>query len=330
MKKILVLGSNSFSGSSFTDFLLKKKIKVYGVSRSKQPANFLLRYSDNKYKDKNFKFYKLDINKDAKKIIQIVKKFKIEYIINFAAQGMVAQSWDNPLHWYNTNILSQVRLLDELVKYGSIKKYLNFTTPEVYGSTKKSIKENFNFTPSTPYAISRAAFDLHLKSYCQTYNFPVIFTRAANVYGPNQQLYRVIPKAISYFKMKRIFKLEGGGLSKRSFIYIDDVSEALYKIIKFGSIISTYHISTNELKSIKSLINYIAKSLGVNPKKYIKNSKERLGKDHSYNLDNKKLSGELNWHPQTDLEKGIKKTIKWIENNYDTISKSSFEYIHKK
>jgi dTDP-glucose 4,6-dehydratase len=330
MKKILILGSNSFSGSSFANFLLKKKIKVYGVSRSKEPANFLISYANNKFRKENFKFFQLDINKDSTKIIELIKRYKIEYIINFVAQGMVAESWKKPLDWYETNVISQVKFLDKIIAYGKIKKYVNFTTPEVYGSTDKLIKESFNFAPSTPYAISRAAFDFHLKAYSNAYNFPVIFTRAANVYGPNQQLYRVIPKAISFFKMHKKFQLDGGGVSKRSFIYIEDVCEALFKIIKNGSINNTYHISTDELISVKSLILSIAKLINIDPKQYIQNNIDRLGKDHTYSLDNKKLKKELNWSPRIKLKDGILKTVKWIDNNFDEIKNSSFEYKHKK
>ena len=117
-------------------------------------------------KDIRFKFYQLDINKDLKKLIELINFSKPEYIVNFASQGMVAESWLNPTHWYQTNIVSQVALHDELRKRKFIKKYVHVTTPEVYGSTDSGwIKENFNFSPSTPYAVSRAACDLHLMSF---------------------------------------------------------------------------------------------------------------------------------------------------------------------
>ena len=93
-------------------------------------------------------------------------KFKPEYIVNFASQGMVAESWLNPVHWYQTNIVSQVALHDELRKRKFIKKYVHVTTPEVYGSTNDGwIEEKKNFNPTTPYAVSRAACDMHFKSF---------------------------------------------------------------------------------------------------------------------------------------------------------------------
>ena len=142
MRKILVIGSNSFAGSDFIDFLLNKKFKVFGVSRKKEINKEYLRYKSNKNL-KKFKFKKINLNakNDLKKLIKLIKKEKIKYIINFAAQGMVAESWIRPEDWYLTNVVSNSILIKELSKL-KIKKYLNFTTPEVYGHTTSLKKES--------------------------------------------------------------------------------------------------------------------------------------------------------------------------------------------
>ena len=140
MKKIiLVIGSNSLSGSHFVNLLLKKNFKVIGISRSKEPIKCYLPYKDNE-KFYNFKFYRKDLNKNLTEIIKIISKNKIKYIVNFASQGMVAESWENPKDWYLTNTLSQINFFQELKKK-NIKKYLHISTPEVYGSSKKKIYE---------------------------------------------------------------------------------------------------------------------------------------------------------------------------------------------
>ena len=107
MKKILIIGSNSFAGSDFVDYLLTKNFKVYGVSRNKEIDKEYLRYKKNK-KLNNFKFYKINLNlkKDIIELTKIIKKYKIKYLANFAAQGMVAESWINPQDWYLTNVVS--------------------------------------------------------------------------------------------------------------------------------------------------------------------------------------------------------------------------------
>mgnify|MGYP001490331246 CR=1 FL=1 len=181
MKKVLVIGSNSFAGSNFIDFLLSLNYQVFGVSRSKEINRIFLKYKNNK-KLKNFIFKKINLNldKDINKLTGIIKKNKIQYIVNFAAQGMVAESWITPQDWYLTNVVSNAKLINKISKL-KISKYLNFSTPEVYGNTSKMLSEGLNFQPNTPYAISRAAQDFNLIAYYKNFNFPITITRAANI-----------------------------------------------------------------------------------------------------------------------------------------------------
>ena len=162
---------------------------------------------------------------------------------------MVAESWLNPSHWYRTNLLSQVEFHNELRKLSFIKKYIHISTPEVYGNNDNWIKENNNFKPTTPYSVSRAACDMHLLSFHNAYNFPVVFTRAANVYGPGQQLYRIIPRTILSALSKKKLNLDGGGYSQRSFIYITDVVKATLEITLKGTGFEL-HISTKDAISM--------------------------------------------------------------------------------
>ena len=325
-KTIFILGSNSFSGSNFIKFILKKNFKVIALSRSKEAKKEFLAYHS--FKDK-IKFFRLDINNNLKKIELLIKTYRPTYFVNFSSQGMVAQSWIWPSHWYETNVLSQVKLIEILKNYKFIKKYIHFTTPEVYGSTGNKIKESFNFNLSTPYAVSRAALDMHLKILNTNYNFPVIFTRAANIYGPYQDLHRIVPKTIISSIRKKRINLHGGGKSIRSFIYVDDVSSALYKIIRKGKIGNCYHISTNKYVSIKNLVKLIIKISGGNYNKLINVSKDRLGKDYKYILNSSKIKKELKWKDTIKLEDGIVKTLNWVKKNKNLI-KHSLEYKHKK
>tara|TARA_Y100000589_G_scaffold290518_1_gene293270 strand:+ start:253 stop:1257 length:1005 start_codon:yes stop_codon:yes gene_type:complete len=330
----LVIGSNSFSGSNYVNYLLKSNYKVIGVSRSKNVHTVFLPYLwDNKNKNSlgyKFIFEQIDLNKDLNQLMSLIDKFEPKYIVNFAAQGMVAESWLNPTHWYKTNVLSQVAFHDELRKRDFLKKYVHVTTPEVYGSTDEGwIKENFNFLPSTPYAVSRAACDLHLLSFFKTYNFPVVFTRAANVYGPGQQLYRIIPRTIlSCLTGKKLF-LHGGGTSLRSFIHIEDVAKATLKISLEANPGNTFHISTNHVISIYELVKKICDLTGADFNKIVEIEDERLGKDKNYLLNSDHIRNCFNWDDKIKLLDGVKDTISWIEKNLDYFSNISWEYHHK-
>ena len=325
---IFVLGSNSFSGSNYINLLLTKGYKVVGLSRSKEINSTYLKYKTNK-NVRLFEFHKLDLNKNLNKIEKLIRKKKPRVIVNFIAQGMVAESWKTPEDWYQTNIISQVKLYNLLIKLKFIKKMIHVTTPEVFGSHNKKIKENTNFKPNTPYAISRATLDIHLKKYQENFGLPIVFTRTSNVYGPGQQLYRIIPKTIMCKKKNLKISLQGGGKSLRSFIFIDDASQATLKIMKKGKIGETYHISTNKFISIYALVFKLSKLLKINFNDLVKLTKDRVGKDHSYKLNSNKIR-KLKWQDQVDLDSGLKMTLNWIEKNFKDLKKHSLNYLHKK
>ena len=328
--KILVIGSNSFSGSNFSNFMLEKGYDVTGISRSREPNDVFLPYKWGNKNFQNFKFFQYDLNVHIDQITALLEKEQFEYVINFSAQGMVAESWENPTHWYHTNVVSQVALHDSLRKQRSLKRYIHVSTPEAYGSSNSGwVKENYNFSPSTPYAVSRASCDLHLLSFFNAYDFPVIFTSAANVYGPGQHLYRIIPRAFLSSRLKRKLPLHGGGGSTRSFIHIRDVIHATYKILKDGSPGETYHISTNEIISIKDLVNMACKITNRPFEDVIEESEERLGKDQSYLLDSSKLRNELNWTYKISLEDGLIETLEWLDTNIGILKSLPVDYVHK-
>ncbi|MZH02590.1 MAG: NAD-dependent epimerase/dehydratase family protein [Nitrospinae bacterium] len=326
--KYLIIGSNSFSGSSFANFLLEQGHSVMGASRSPELHKAFLPYRWNG-RDHGFKFYNYDLNTNLEEIVSLVKTEKPAFIVNFAAQSMVAQSWENPDHWFMTNVVSTIRLHDHLRKFDFLDKYIHVTTPEVYGSTDGFIKEDTPFTPSTPYAVSRAAADMSLKTFFDAYKFPVVFTRAANVYGPGQQLYRIIPRTILSVLSGKKLQLHGGGHSKRSFIHFRDVANATHKIANRGVAGETYHISTNEIVTVRELVEKICQKLGANFDDCVEIVRERLGKDAAYMHDSSKIRQELGWSDQISLDEGLDDCIEWVKSNLGELSNMNWDYVHK-
>lgn len=327
MDTLLIVGSNSFSGATFTDFAIAQGNSVIGISRSEEPNDVFLPYKWHQHN--HFKFYPLDLNVHLKEITTLIHDVKPAYIVNFAAQSMVAESWLNPSDWFMTNTVSTIKFHDELRKCDFLKRYVHVSTPEVYGSCPGLVKENFPFNPSTPYAVSRAAADMSLRTFYEAYNFPVVTTRAANVYGPGQQLYRIIPRAIFFILSNRKLQLHGGGVSTRSFIHMNDVSDATWKIMQQGQNGSSYHISTKEVISIRALVERICDKLAVKFEDHIEFVGERTGKDLVYHLDSTKLRAELNWRNHINLDQGLDECIAWIKSNFDILKTQSFNYQHK-
>jgi dTDP-glucose 4,6-dehydratase len=331
MKTVLIIGSNSFTGSHLVQHCLEKGYKVIGISRSEEYPKVMLPYLYDGNMNLNFSFFKLDVNEDLKKILKICDDNEPEIIANFAAQGEVRSSWQNPSQWYETNTISIVKLTDELRKRTYLKKYLTASTPEVYGSTADNLQENHNYSPSTPYAASKLAGDLHLITLYKRYEFPVVFTRSANVYGIHQQLYRIIPRVIIYLKMKKKIQLHGNGKSERAFIHIRDVAEATLKIAEKGVAGDVYHISPEgDDISIYEVVKTICEMMGYDFKSSVELIDQNFGQDSKYSISSFKLRESLNWKPRISLQIGIEEMINWIENNWSEISKMPLDYIHKK
>jgi len=325
--KIAVIGSNSFSGSNFVDYLLDNEIDVIGISRSPEPIPVFLPYK--KHKNSKFKFCQLDLNHNLDEIIDVITDCKADYVVNFAAQGMVAQSWQHPEHWFQTNAVANVMLHDRLRKLDFLKKYVHISTPEVYGSCEGLVKENTDYNPSTPYAVSRAAADMSLMSFVKAYDFPVAFTRSANVFGSGQQLYRIIPRTILYFLIGKKLQLHGGGHSVRSFIHIRDVADGTLRVARNAEPGDIFHFSTSRNISIRAVVEMIAEQLNISFEDNVEIVGERLGKDAAYLLDNSKAKEKLGWEPKISLEQGIEGTIKWIKDNLEIIKQQPLDYIHK-
>jgi dTDP-glucose 4,6-dehydratase len=326
VEKIAVIGSNCFSGAHFIDYALENGAEVIGVSRSPEPSPVFLPYK--KQHNPAFRFYQLDLNHDLKQIMRIAREFQPAYVVNFAAQSMVAESWQHPEHWFQTNAVATITLHDQLRRCDFLRKYVHVSTPEVYGSCQGLVKENTAYNPSTPYAVSRAAADMSLMSFYKAYNFPVAFTRAANVYGPGQQLYRIIPRTILYLLIGKKLQLHGGGQSVRSFIHIRDVANGTLNVARNSKPGEIFHLSTDLNISIRSLVELITKKMNVSFDDNVEIAGERLGKDSAYLLDSTKARETLGWRDKITLEQGIEETIAWVTDNLEELKKQPFDYIH--
>lgn len=328
MTTVVVLGSNSFSGASFSAFALEEGADVIGISRSPEPNRVFLPYRRGGQQER-FRFVRADLNHDLDAVMSVIEAEKPAYVVNFAAQSMVAQSWDHPEHWFQTNAVATTMLFDRLRRLDFLRRYVHVTTPEVYGSTEGFIREDAPLNPSTPYAVSRAAGDMSLKTFAEAYGLPAVSTRAANVYGPGQQLYRIIPRTILCVRTGRKLQLHGGGYSERSFIHIRDVADATWRIMLDGVVGETFHISTAEVLSIRELVQRICDLMGVAIDEVTEVVGDRLGKDSTYLLDSSKLRDTLGWAEKVGLDDGLAECVAWVDDNLAVLTNENADYRHK-
>lgn len=325
--KILILGSGSFAGQVLFSDLKKNGFNVVGINRSPVKSKEYWPWINNL--NEGFNWISFNIKKEPYKFKSLLKSINPTHIIDFMGQGMVAQSWKDPKLWYATNLAEKSFILESIRELSALKKYVRASTPEIYGSSNCYINEESFFNPSTPYAISHAAIDFHLRCMGEKYDFPYSIGRFSNFYGEGQQLYRVIPRAILSCLTGKKFILEGNGISRRSFIYSSDIAESI-KLLLFKSQSKTeFNFSGDEEITIKDLIKLICETTNTSYEKIVEIGPERPSKDMIYRLDCTKAKKILKWTPKINLKIGLQNTIKWIEKNINFFSNEDWNYMHK-
>ena len=320
MNKIVVTGGLGFIGSNLIDLLIKKGFFVINIDKVSYASNF---YNTlNFKKNKNYKYLKLNIN-NKNKLIKTFTKYKPIGIFNLAAETHVDRSIDSPVNFINSNILGTFNLLEAFKKYSkknSKSKLIHISTDEVYGDIVKGrTKENHPYSPSSPYAASKASSDHVVFSYIKTFGIKAIITNCSNNYGPKQHPEKLIPKMIYNIINNKPLPVYGNGKNSREWIYVKDHCEALLKIFNSGKIGETYNIGSNKnfnnIEVCKNLLKVAKKNIKIGKKVKIKFIKDRPGHDKRYALDSSKLIKKLKWKIKINFLDGINKTFIWYLNN---------------
>lgn len=307
METILVTGGAGFIGSNFIIYMLGRygnKYRVINIDALTYAGNIenlsqVIDFS-------NYSFYHGSINDD--KILDAVFKNKIDYIVNFASESHVDNSIENPLIFYETNVVGTVNLLKYGHKYG-IRRFYQISTDEVYGSSEDGFlfNESSPLKPSSPYSSSKAAADLAVLAFGRTYGMDVVISRSCNNFGPRQHKEKLIPKVIDNIsKMKKI-PIYGNGLNKRSWLHVDDHVEAIDKILFSASSGEIYNIGSfyeiENINLVKSIMNVM--DMGHELIEYVE---DRPGHDYSYSMVYDKVKN-LGWKQKVTLEDGLKKLV---------------------
>jgi len=329
MEKIVVIGSNSFSGSDFIDYALSEtNYDIHGISRSPEKTSLFLPYKKNPNLNR-FTFHQMDLNQNMAELKKLLLDIKPQFIINFAAQSEVGPSWEHPEQWFRTNAVAIAELGNFLKDQDGLQRYVHISSPEVYGTCEGIVKEDAPLNPSTPYAASKAAGDLMLFTLVKNFNFPLVMIRSTNVYGAHQQLFKIIPRAVIFLKKGKIIELHGGGQAVKSYIHIRDISRGELLAILHGKNGQIYHLSPDAGISIQDVVRMICEEMGKDIDSCTKTVAERTGQDKAYVIDSTKARGELGWNPKIPLNEGLRDVIRWIETNWNEISCQPLEYVHK-
>lgn len=315
--RILVTGGAGFIGSNFVRMLLQKTThEVVVLDKLTYAGNLrnlegFISHDDDPPAHK-CKFIRGDIA-DA----SIVKMAMdgADAVVHFAAESHVDRSILDPQEFVRTNVLGTLILL-QVGKEVSIKKFIQVSTDEVYGSLGEEGKfsEETPLAPNSPYSASKASADLLVRSFFKTYGFPAVITRCSNNYGPYQFPEKVIPLFIANAIEDKPLPLYGDGGNIRDWIYVEDHCRALLTVLEKGKAGEVYNIGGEAEITNLELTRTILKLLGK-PESLIKFVKDRPGHDRRYAMDISKIKRELGWSPQCSFEEGLERTIKWYLDN---------------
>lgn len=314
--RFLVTGGAGFIGSNFVRYLLKH------VPGSRVIVVDALSYAGNRHNldglpKSRLSFIKADIN-DTKRMTQLFGK--VDYVVHFAAESHV----DRSIHGSSkafvvTNVLGTHSLLEALRKSPNVKLFVHISTDEVFGTlplkSTGAFSERSPYLPNSPYAASKAAADMIVRSYIQTWHLPIVILHPANNYGPRQLPEKMIP----FFTMRALqnlpLPLYGHGNHIRSWLYVDDCSSAILTLLEKGKPGENYCATSDEempnIKIAKRILATLKKSAAL-----ITYVADRPGHDERYALDASKLK-RLGWKPTHKLATYLPKTVLWYKVNRD-------------
>jgi dTDP-glucose 4,6-dehydratase len=312
--RILVTGGAGFIGSNFVKMILDNKL---GSSLQEVTVIDKLTYSGSQenlseYLDNpRLNFVVGDICD-----LSIVEKVMAnqDAVIHFAAESHVDRSIQSSFDFVRTNVLGTEVLLSSALR-NRVKTFVHVSTDEVYGSIENGKwNEDFALLPNSPYAASKAASDLLVRSYGITHNLDVRITRCSNNYGPSQYPEKVIPLFITNLIDGKNIPIYGTGENIREWIHVEDHCKAIYSVLLHGKAQNIYNIAgMTELTNLE--LSYIILDLMNQPRSKINYVKDRKAHDQRYALDSTKIEAEIGFEPLWNFEDGLKETIDWYLNN---------------
>jgi dTDP-glucose 4,6-dehydratase len=321
--KYFITGGAGFIGSNFIRYLLNRyhDIKILNFDRLTYAGN-LNNLSDID-KDSRYSFVKGDIC-EIKTITKIFNRFQPDYVINFAAESHVDKSINQPAIFVKTNVLGVQNLLQVSLQQG-VKKYLQISTDEVYGSLGKSgtFKETTPLDPRSPYSASKASADLLTQAYFHTFDLPINITLCSNNYGPYQFPEKLIPLTILNCLNGKKIPVYGDGLNVRDWIHVDDHCSAIDLVLHKGMVGEVYNVGAQNERSNIEIVNLIIQMLNtLKPDLNISADiisyvEDRKGHDRRYAIDSAKIQKDLKWRPAIPFEHGLENTLCWYLDHSD-------------
>lgn len=310
--KLLITGGAGFIGSNFIRYILEKYKKDRIINFDKLTYCGNLENLKDIENSPRYGFIKGDIA-DEQAVERAVSFHKPDAILNFAAETHVDRSILDPKSFSVTDVLGTQTLLEAVKKY-KIKKYVQISTDEVYGSIKRGkFKETDNLMPNSPYSASKAGADLLVRAYHKTFSLPALITRCSNNFGPFQYPEKLIPLFVTNILEGKKVPLYGKGQNVRDWIFVLDHCSGIDMVLRKGKIGEVYNMGGSSEKTNLQITKIILKYFKKD-KTGIEYVKDRPGHDLRYAIDSSKIK-KLGWKPKYKFNEAMDETIKWYVEN---------------
>ena len=315
--KLLVTGGLGFIGSNFILKLLQRDdVEITNIDAELYGSDHR-----NLSKVKNSDRYQFVKGNISNKKLMEEQIGKCDAVVNFAAESHVDRSINDANPFLVSNIRGAFTILDVITKQK--KRMIQISTDEVFGSLETgTADEQSKFNPSSPYAATKAAAELLINSYYNTFGSDVIITRCTNNFGPRQFVEKLIPKIIILANKKLQIPIYGEGKNIRDWIFVDNHCDAVEMALFNGNSGESYNISAdneiNNITIVKKILKIMDRSDDL-----IKFVEDRPGHDFRYSMTSKKISHKLDWKVKIDFDEGLEKTVQWYLDNPEILNNIS-------
>jgi dTDP-glucose 4,6-dehydratase len=310
---VLVTGGCGFIGSNFIRHLLKRQdgyqvTNLDMLTYAGNPANL-----EDLQGDPRYTFVQGDIG--DRTVVEQVLGAGVDAIVHLAAESHVDRSILDATDCVRTNVVGTQVLLEAARQWG-VRRFIQVSTDEVYGSLGAigRFTEESPLAPNSPYAASKAAADLLVRAYVQTYGVPAVITRACNNYGPYQFPEKVIPLFITNALEGQSLPVYGDGQHVREWLFVEDHCEGLERVLRAGRVGQIYNLGGGQECTNLELAHLIVRAVGLS-EAAIRLVRDRPAHDRRYALSSAKMATELHWRPRTLLAEGIARTVAWYQQH---------------
>jgi dTDP-glucose 4,6-dehydratase len=327
VKTYVVLGGGGSFGVTTAKYLLDhaNPRKVIGVGRNpEKPEPFSLNVGKG---DPRYAYHQIHVVHEQDRLFELFDTETPEVIVSYAAQGEGAVSWKKSWRFFDTNGTALVKMSEELMSRDYLERFIQIGTSELYGSVTHAAREDDPIRPTSPYAASKAAFDLYLLSVANALSFRMNIIRPSNAYCPGQLLHRVIPRAVLCGLTGRRLPLHGGGRAEKSYIHARDLARAILLVSEKAPLGAVYNAGPPAPISIRHLMEKTSDALGVPFEQLCETTPDRLGQDSRYWLDSSAIKRDVGWEPEISLEDGLREMVEWGRTYLPQLAGVSTDYV---